>query len=132
MKTLFNKIPAKFLTLAISLALGLSAFAQNAPIMLQVDATDAPRKILHARLHIPARPGPLTLLYPKWLPGEHGPNGPITDLVGLKLSTDGKSVEWRRDADDMFAFHLEVPAGADAVDVSLDFLSPPNSGAFSA
>jgi predicted metalloprotease with PDZ domain len=108
-----------------------SALAQNKPIALNVDATDAPRKILHARMRIPAQPGPLTLLYPKWLPGEHSPSGPITDLVAVSMSAAGKPVLWRRDADDMFAFHLEVPAGADAVEVSVDFLLPPNSGGFS-
>src|SRR6266511_3081244 len=76
------------------------ASAQNKPIVLQVDATDAPRKMLHAQLRIPATPGKLTLLYPKWLPGEHGPTGPITDLVGLKMSANGQPVEWQRDADD--------------------------------
>src|SRR5262249_28033007 len=67
----------------------------------------------------------------KWLPGEHGPNGPVTDLVGLKITAAGKPVLWQRDADDMFAFHLEVPAGVQAVDVTLDCLLPPSSGEFS-
>ena len=98
---------------------------------LDVDATDAPRKILHARLRIPAAPGPLTLLYPKWLQGEHAPTGPIVDLVGLKMSAAGKPVAWQRDAEDMFAFHLEVPAGASTVEVALDFLLPPNDDGFS-
>ena len=106
--------------------------AQSSTITLKVDATDAPRNILRAQLHIPAQPGPLTLVYPKWIPGEHGPTGPITDLAGLKMSAAGRPVEWQRDADDMFAFHLEVPAGADVVDVALDFLLPPNTGEFSA
>jgi hypothetical protein len=81
------------------------------PITIVVDATDAPRKILHARLTIPVKPGPLTLFYPKWIPGEHGPTGPITDLAGLKFTAAGKTVAWRRDDVDMFAFHLEVPTG---------------------
>lgn len=112
---------------------GLAAFAalaENAPIELRVDATDAPRNILHARLHIPAQPGAMTLVYPKWIPGEHGPTGPITDLMGLEMKAGKKSVNWQRDAEDMFAFHVDVPAGADALDVSLDFLLP-NSGSFS-
>src|SRR6266545_7856848 len=108
-----------------------SGFSQNAPIALNVDATDAPRKILHARLRLPAKPGPLTLLYPKWLPGEHSPSGPITDLVAVTMSAAGKPVPWRRAADDMFAFQLDVPAGADAVEVAVDFLLPPSSGGFS-
>ena len=114
-----------------ALLIAASTFSQDAPIKLDVDATDAPRKILHARLRIPAQPGKLTLLYPKWIPGEHAPTGPITDLVGIKMSAAGRPVEWQRDAEDMFAFHLEVPQGANAVEVSLDFLLPPNANGFS-
>src|SRR6266478_1997997 len=103
MKTVFrNQLLIAFLLIA-----GTNVWAQQKPIALQVDATDAPRKLLHARMQIPARPGKLTLLYPKWIPGEHGPNGPITDVVGVKFSAGGKSIPWQRDADDMFAFHLD-------------------------
>jgi predicted metalloprotease with PDZ domain len=105
--------------------------AQTAPIQLEVDATDATRNILHARLHIPASPGKLTLFYPKWIPGEHMPSGPINDLTGLQISANGQPLHWQRDADDMYAFHLDVPADADAVDVSLDFLLPTGGGSFS-
>jgi predicted metalloprotease with PDZ domain len=101
------------------------------PIAVTLDATEAPRKILHARLTIPATPGPLTLLYPKWIPGEHGPTGPITDLAGLKISAGGKPISWRRDDVDMFTFHLEVPPGATALDVALDFLLPAGTEGFS-
>jgi predicted metalloprotease with PDZ domain len=94
------------------------------PIALEVDAREAPKKIFHARLTIPAAPGPLTLVYPKWIPGEHGPSGPIADLAGLKMSAGGREVPWNRDPEDMFAFHVEVPAGAAAIDVALDYLSP--------
>src|ERR1041385_8154784 len=119
------------LTTLAALALAASALAQSGPIKLDVDATDAMRNILHAQLHLPVKPGKLTLLYPKWLPGEHAPDGPVTDLVGLKLSANGKAVDWQRDAEDMFAFHIDVPAGADALDVALDFLLPASEGAFS-
>jgi predicted metalloprotease with PDZ domain len=115
--------------LAAALLCGV-ARAQE-PIRLEVDATDAPRKILHAHLHMPATPGNLTLFYPKWIPGEHGPTGPITDLAGLKMSSESREISWRRDADDMCAFHALVPAGAISLDVWLDFLLPPNSGQFS-
>jgi predicted metalloprotease with PDZ domain len=108
------------------LAVG-AASGQTPPIKLDVDATDAARKVLHARLQIPAQPGKLTLLYPKWLPGDHSPTGPITDLVGLKMSAGGKPVEWRRDAEDMYAFVVELPAGASSLDITLDSLSPPGA-----
>src|SRR2546422_7772504 len=102
------------------------------PITIALDATEAPRKILHARLNIPTTPGPLTLLYPKWIPGEHGPTGPITDLAGLRITAGGKPVAWSRDAEDMYAFHVEVPAGAKAIEVAFDFLSPVGEGRYSA
>ena len=105
--------------------------APLAPITITLDATEAPRKILHAHLRIPAKPGPLTLLYPKWIPGEHGPTGPITDLAGLKIIAGDKSVPWRRDDVDMYAFHVEVPSGADALEVALDFLLPASTEGFS-
>jgi len=116
---------------AFSLLWPASALGGTAPIQLDVDATDAMRCLLHARLHIPAAPGPLTLYYPKWLPGEHMPDGPINDLTGLQMSVQGKPVTWQRDPDNMYAFHLDVPAGAEAVDVSLDFLLAPGGGSFS-
>jgi predicted metalloprotease with PDZ domain len=126
--------PANFqrclIAAACALLAGASAFAQSAPIKLDVDATDAPRKTLHAHLRIPAQPGKLTLVYPKWIPGDHSPDGPITDLTGLKVTAAGNPIEWQRDAEDMFAFHLEVPAGVSAVEVALDFLLPPSSSDF--
>ena len=79
---------------------------------------------------MPAKPGPLTLLYPEWIPGEHGPTGPIANLVGLKIQAGGKTIPWKRDSDNMYAFHMDVPAGATALDVAFDFISPPESGGF--
>lgn len=111
-------------------------FAQPAlaatSVRLSVDATEAPRKIFHAQLVIPASPGPLTLVYPKWLPGEHSPNGPINGLVGLKFAAAGVALSWRRDLVDMYAFHLDVPAGASEVEVSLDFVGSPVTAGFTA
>jgi len=104
--------------------------APLAPITISLDAREAPRRILHARLTIPVKPGRLTLFYPKWIPGEHGPTGPITDLVGLKLTAAGKAVAWRRDDVDMYAFHLEVPSGAGELNVMLDFLLPASTDGF--
>ncbi|HEX8709262.1 MAG TPA: hypothetical protein VF723_13525, partial [Pyrinomonadaceae bacterium] len=101
-----------------------AAAAALAPVTVAVDATDAPRGVFHTRLVIPASPGPLTLAYPKWIPGEHGPTGPIMQLVGLKITAGGKAVAWRRDPIEMFAFHCEVPAGARSLEVSFDYLSP--------
>jgi predicted metalloprotease with PDZ domain len=110
-------------TLAALLAAAAIANAQSSStIRLQVDATQAPQKILHARLEIPVRPGPLTLYYPEWIPGEHMPDGPLTNLTGLQFSSDGQKIPWRRDLVDMFAFHLEIPPSANTLDVALDFI----------
>lgn len=111
-------------------ATALSAQDQR-PITLEVDAREAPRKIFHAKLKIPAKPGELMLLFPKWIPGEHGPTGPITDVAGLKITAGGKTIPWRRDPLNMYGLEIEVPAGADAVEASLDFLSPAETGGFS-
>ncbi|MDP2325446.1 MAG: M61 family peptidase, partial [Gammaproteobacteria bacterium] len=97
---------------------------------LEVDAREAPRRILHARLNIAVTPGPLTLFYPKWLPGNHAPTGPIADLVGIRMSADGQAVEWQRDSVDQYALRLVVPAGTSRLDVSLDFLSGLPDGKF--
>ena len=87
------------LAMLIALSFERVAFAQEPPavIDIHVDLSDAPRRIFHARLSVSVQPGSLTLLYPKWLPGEHGPTGPIADLVGLKLSTNGQAIPWARD-----------------------------------
>jgi predicted metalloprotease with PDZ domain len=102
----------------------------SAQMKLRVDIADAPRHILHASMTIPAKPGPMTLLYPEWIPGEHAPTGPISDLVGLKITAAGKVVPWSRDAVNMYAFHVTVPDGAAALDVVFDFITPPEASGF--
>jgi predicted metalloprotease with PDZ domain len=103
---------------------GSAAQTKEDPARLAVDLRDAPRYVFHAQLSLPVKPGPLTLVYPKWIPGEHSPTGPILDLTGLKFTADGKEVAWRRDSVDMFAFHLDIPAGATRLEARLDYLSP--------
>jgi predicted metalloprotease with PDZ domain len=117
----------RFFCLALVLLSSFTLFAADRPtitITLAVDASDAPRKMIHAQLRIPAKPGTLTLYYPKWIPGEHGPTGPITDLTGLKFTAGGKTLKWRRDLLDGFTFHVEVPAGENEVTANLDYASP--------
>jgi predicted metalloprotease with PDZ domain len=132
MRTFFRgSLGLRFLSAALVLMGGgrLQAQKPAQPIRLSVDATQAPQKILHARLEMPVQPGPLTLVYPKWIPGEHMPTGPIIQLAGLKFSSGGKTIAWRRDLVDMFAFHLEIPAGVTLLDIELDsLLSAPAAG----
>ena len=108
------------------------AAAAQTHITLHVDLTDAPRKILHAHETIPVQPGPMTLVYPKWIPGEHMPSGPIDNQAGFTISANGQPVKWERDKDDMFTYHVVVPAGVTKLDVKMDFLATAAAAGFSA
>jgi predicted metalloprotease with PDZ domain len=127
----FQRIRRPLAAQLFALALGLASAAQAAvadsaypgTLTLSVDLTDSARRIFRVQESIPADPGPLTLHYPKWIPGEHGPTGPLDGVAGLTISADGQALPWRRDLVDMFALHVEVPPGAHAVDLSFQFLS---------
>ena len=107
---------------------GRRAARRPRPIGVAVDGREVSRGIIHTHVSFPVTPGPLTLVYPKWIPGAHGPVGPIVNLVGLKLTAGGNAVAWKpRDDVDMFAFHCEVPAGASTLEAVFDFVSPPPS-----
>jgi predicted metalloprotease with PDZ domain len=102
--------------------------AQDIPypgtLTLMVDAVDLDRNIFEVRQTIPvANPGPLTLLFPKWLPGNHAPRGQIEKVAGLVIKSGGKTLGWKRDPVDVYAFHIDVPAGTKALDVAFRFLS---------
>ena len=91
---------------------------------LDVDATDTVQAIFRVKQTIPvALSGPMTLLFPKWLPGKHGPRGEIEKLAGLKIRAGGKTIAWVRDSLDVYAFHIDVPTGARQLDITFDFLS---------
>ena len=131
-------MPRKFLrlTLAVMIFIALAAptlLAQSSQVIsLTVDATQAPIKLVHSHIVMPVKPGPLTLYYPKWIPGEHGPNGPVASLSGLKFSANGKTIPWQRDLLDNFTFHVDVPEGVDHLDINFDYIEPSGSGAFTA
>ena len=93
-------------------------------LSLQVDATDLDHKVFRVKESVPVKAGPLTLLYPQWLPGEHAPNGPIGQFAGLKVSASGQPLAWRRDPLDVYAFHIDVPQGVNKLDLEFQFLSP--------
>ncbi|HEV2987697.1 MAG TPA: M61 family peptidase [Candidatus Angelobacter sp.] len=103
------------------------------PIQIVVDATHAPEKILHAQLQIPvvSAQGRVTLVYPKWIPGEHAPTGPINDVTGIEFYGNGQRLTWRRDLDEMFALHVNVPASVSTVEAHLDLLLPAPAEGFS-
>jgi predicted metalloprotease with PDZ domain len=93
-------------------------------LSLAVDLRDTAHKVFRVREFIPASAGPIALLYPQWIPGEHGPTGTIDGVSGLIITADGKPVAWRRDLEDMYRLHVDVPAGAKGLDLSFQFLSP--------
>lgn len=104
--------------------------AQVGQISLTVDATKTPAKIVKTRESIPVKAGPLTLYYPKWIPGNHGPDGPIGNVTGLKFTAGGKIIPWQRDLADVFTFHVDLPAGADHLDVEFEYLEPTGGAGF--
>lgn len=100
-------------------------------IQVRVDATDIDHRIFAIHETIPVRGGqPIVLLYPEWWPGHHSPVGRADMLAGLVVHAGGKRVEWVRDPVEVFAFHVNVPAAAEALDVDFQFTSPiePNEG----
>jgi predicted metalloprotease with PDZ domain len=97
----------------------------SAPMKLEVDATDVARAIFRVKQSIPVEAGkPLTLLYPQWLPGKHAPRGALAEMTGLKIRANGKLLTWTRDPVEVYAFHVDIPAGAKSVDVEFQFTSP--------
>jgi predicted metalloprotease with PDZ domain len=100
-------------------------------VKLDVDLTDAPRHIIHSTMTFQAHAGQMTLRYPKWLPGEHGPTGPIKNVAGIFVKANGKDIGWTREPKDMYAFRVDVPAGAGEIVASLDLLDPAQFEGFS-
>src|SRR6266568_1725306 len=108
--------------LVSAIAWGQSGNQPPGPIAIYVDATQVAHKVLHAQLSIPANPGPLTLYYPKWMPADHSPDGPIWNVAGLEFAAAGKKLPWTQDSVDMYTFHVDVPQGVSLVTATLDFL----------
>ncbi|ETI63134.1 peptidase M61 [Sphingobium sp. C100] len=100
-------------------------------IKLEVDATDTVQRIYRVKETIPvAQAGPMTLLMPQWLPGNHAARGQIEKLAGLTFTANGQPVKWVRDPLDVYAFQIDVPQGATEIVASFQFLSAtqPNQG----
>lgn len=96
-------------------------------IGLEVDASDVERRVVHVREHVSGIDRGTVLLYPKWLPGNHSPTGPIRRFAGLKITANGVPVPWTRDPVDVYAFHVDAPAAVSAIEVTFDYLSPTSS-----
>lgn len=126
---LATALAAAALGLASFVALADVAAPQDVPyqgtLKISVDATDVAHRIFRVHETVPvAAAGPLTLLYPQWLPGNHSPTGPIDKMAGLVVKANGQVLPWTRDPLNVYAFHVDVPQGASSVDVTFQFLSP--------
>jgi predicted metalloprotease with PDZ domain len=97
-------------------------------IKLHVDASDTSQGIFRVYETIPVVAGELTLLYPKWIPGNHSPSGPIDKLAGLTITANGKPLKWTRDKYDVYAFRVDVPQGVSSIDVAFQYLSARSQG----
>ena len=129
----------RLLSLALALTLSGAAFAQAplppipeardvdyapGPIDVAVDARNLGQRIFRVRQRIPVQAGPLVLLYPAWLPGNHAPRGPIEKIAGIRFSAGGEALGWRRDPMNVYAFHLDIPQGVTTLQADFDYLTP--------
>ena len=141
--TILQRIAGGLLAFATVTVTAAAQDSATRDIALSVNLTDAPRKLIHATETMAVVPGPLTLVYPKWIPGEHGPTGPIDDMAGFIIRATGSNgqpcaasadgtVKWERDKLDMYAFHLTVPANCSTLTINLDFLATAPPTGFSA
>ena len=122
----------RFLLASSVVAFSLCCFAAkpdaSTPIRLSVDLTDAPRNIFHAVLILPASPGEITFVYPKWIPGNHRPSGPIVNVTGLHFRVGDQELAWHRDPIEMYSFHVTVPPGAKEIQATFDLISLDSAG----
>ncbi|MDI1252226.1 hypothetical protein [Thermomonas sp.] len=124
----------RLLCLALASLLAAGASAQEIPpprdvpypgtIKIEVDATNLAQRIFRVKQTIPVQAGPLTLLYPMWVPGGHSPKNSIDKIAGITFKANGQKLDWKRDTLDVAAFHIDVPAGATEITAEFDFLTP--------
>jgi predicted metalloprotease with PDZ domain len=117
------------LVVSCLLAFALAQLASAQSLRVFVDLTDAPRNFFHSTLTLPVSAGPLTLAYPKWIPGNHRPSGPIANLTGLHFRANGQELAWQRDPIEMYSFHVTVPPGAKELEATFDITTTDSAGA---
>lgn len=95
-------------------------------IDLRVDASDVARRVFRVTQTIPLKPGArrITLLYPQWLPGHHAPRGTLAELTDLRFTVGGRPAAWTRDPVEVYAFHVDLPEGAQELTASFVYTSP--------
>ncbi|HEX4388044.1 MAG TPA: hypothetical protein VH109_05405 [Steroidobacteraceae bacterium] len=123
---------AQFGKAMLAAALLVIGAAHAADLTVRVDAREIARKRVHTDLTLAVKPGPQTLVFPKWIPGEHGPTGPLDTLVGMTIRANGTQLTWARDPRDMYAINVTVPSGASRLEIALESGLPVEGGSFSA
>jgi predicted metalloprotease with PDZ domain len=122
----------RFLFVALLISVPVSCFAarpiSSSSVRVAVDLTDAPRNIFHSSITLPAIPGEVTLVYPKWIPGNHRPSGPIANVAGLHFRAGNQELAWRRDPVEMYSFHITVPPGTKEIQATFDLISADSAG----
>jgi predicted metalloprotease with PDZ domain len=93
-------------------------------IQLSVDASDFTRRIIRVHETLSGVGPEVVLLYPKWLPGTHAPEGPIDRIAGLRIAAHGTPVSWTRDPADVYAFRVHCGPGFKSIDIDFEYLSP--------
>src|SRR5215467_6637521 len=116
----FNRCMKLFPSLLVIASSVFIARAQQTPIQITADLSDAPRKLFHADIDFPVSAGPLTLISPEWIPGHHMPSGPAAAITGVVFTANGKPLEWRRDDVNLYEFHLTIPAGVTTLHAHVD------------
>jgi predicted metalloprotease with PDZ domain len=116
---------------ALAVMLLTCAPVLGADLTVRIDARDVIRRHLQTHETLAVKPGPLVLVYPKWIPAEHAPAGPLDSIIGLEIKANGQRLEWKRDPYEMYAISVTVPAGATQLDITLDTGMPADGGGFS-
>ena len=108
-------------------ATATSYATQSNPETIVLDARQAGRGVMYSQMTIPVKPGPFTFVYPKWIPGEHGPTGPLNDISMVRVTAGGSTLAWNRDQVDLYAFHVDVPQSSKTINVDfVVLLNAPN------
>lgn len=97
-----------------------ATLARAADLVVRLDAHDVARKRVHTDITLAVKPGPLTLVFAKWLPGEHGPTGPIESMIGLDIKANGARLAWTRDTVEMYSLNVTVPRGASHLEIAIE------------
>src|SRR4029077_10060114 len=76
---------------AMALALSVPCAAETGDersadaVALTVRLPDPGQGLLYVTEVMPVKPGALKLYYPKWIPGDHSPDGTVEEVMGLQF-----------------------------------------------